>query len=106
MTATGALVLFGLGTLASLFPFHSWAAPGYSAAPTPVSMLHAGALKKFGLYGIILLGLSSLDITGGTLGTWFLWFALANVVLVGLICGVPVRFVSPSRAMPRRSCRC
>ena len=84
--ATGALVLFGLGTLASLFPFHSWAAPGYSAAPTPVSMLHAGALKKFGLYGIIVLGLSSLDITGGSLGTWFLWFALANVLLVGLIC--------------------
>ena len=84
--ATGALVLFGLGTLASLFPFHSWAAPGYSAAPTPVSMIHAGALKKFGLYGIIVLGLSSLDITGGSLGTWFLWFAVANVVLVGLIC--------------------
>ncbi len=84
--ATGALVLFGLGALASLFPFHSWAAPGYSAAPTPVSMLHAGALKKFGLYGIILLGLSSLDITGGALGTWFLWFAVANVVLIGLVC--------------------
>lgn len=84
--ATGALVLFGLGTLASLFPFHSWAAPGYSAAPTPVAMLHAGALKKFGLYGIMLLALSSLDVTGGRLGTWFLWLALANVVLIGLIC--------------------
>jgi NADH-quinone oxidoreductase subunit M len=84
--ATGALVLFGLGTLASLFPFHSWAAPGYSAAPTPVSMLHAGALKKFGLYGIILVGLSSLDITGGRLGSWFLWMAVANVAVVGLIC--------------------
>jgi len=84
--AAGALVLFGLGTLASLFPFHSWAAPGYSAAPTPVSMLHAGALKKFGLYGIILLGLSSLDVTGGSLGAWFLWFAVANVVLLGVVC--------------------
>jgi NADH-quinone oxidoreductase subunit M len=84
--AVGALVLFGLGTLASLFPFHSWAAPGYSAAPTPVSMIHAGALKKFGLYGIILVGLSSLDITGGRLGDWFLWMAVANVVIVGFIC--------------------
>ena len=84
--ATGALVLLGLGTLASLFPFHSWAAPGYSAAPTPVSMIHAGALKKFGLYGIIVLGLSSLRITDGTLGTWFLWLAVANVVIVSLIC--------------------
>jgi len=84
--ATAALILFGLGTLASLFPFHSWAAPGYSAAPTPVSMLHAGALKKFGLYGIILLGASSLHLSQGTLGNWFLGLAVANVFVVGLIC--------------------
>ena len=30
----------------SLFPFHSWAAPAYASAPTPVAMLHAGVLKK------------------------------------------------------------
>ena len=36
-----------------LFPFHTWAAKGYEAAPTSVSMLHAGVLKKFGLYGLI-----------------------------------------------------
>ena len=48
-----ALLLVGFGTLVSLFPFHSWAAPAYASAPTPVSMLHAGVLKKFGLYGLI-----------------------------------------------------
>jgi NADH-quinone oxidoreductase subunit M len=84
--ATGALTLFGLGTLASLFPFHSWAAPGYSAAPTPVSMLHAGALKKFGLYGIVIIAAASMRIGHGTLGQWFFWCALANLVVVGLIC--------------------
>ncbi|MEY3957763.1 MAG: hypothetical protein RJA37_366 [Verrucomicrobiota bacterium] len=82
----GALALFGFGTLASLFPFHSWAAPGYSAAPTPAAMLHAGALKKFGLYGLALLGLTSLRVTEGALGGWLLWFALGNVVLIGLVC--------------------
>ena len=84
--ATGALTLFGLGTLASLFPFHSWAAPGYSAAPTPVSMLHAGALKKFGLYGIVMIAAASMQIGQGSLGQWFFWCALANLVIVGLIC--------------------
>ena len=84
--ATGAMTLFGLGTLASLFPFHSWAAPGYSAAPTPVSMLHAGALKKFGLYGIVMIAAATLQIGQGSLGQWFFWCALANVVVVGLIC--------------------
>jgi len=48
-----ALLIVGFGTLVSLFPFHSWAAPAYAAAPTPVAMLHAGVLKKFGLYGLI-----------------------------------------------------
>jgi NADH-quinone oxidoreductase subunit M len=80
------LTLFGFGVLASLFPFHSWAAPGYTAAPTPASMLHAGALKKFGLYGIILVTLNTLGGAHGALADWFLFCALANVVLVGLIC--------------------
>ncbi|MBK1833343.1 complex I subunit 4 family protein [Roseibacillus ishigakijimensis] len=48
-----ALLLVGFGVLVSLFPFHSWAAPAYASAPTPVSMLHAGVLKKFGLYGLL-----------------------------------------------------
>jgi NADH-quinone oxidoreductase subunit M len=48
-----ALLVVGFGTLVSLFPFHSWAAPAYASAPAPVSMLHAGVLKKFGLFGLI-----------------------------------------------------
>jgi NADH-quinone oxidoreductase subunit M len=46
-------LLLGFGTLISLFPFHSWAPQAYASAPTPASMLHAGVLKKFGLYGIL-----------------------------------------------------
>jgi NADH-quinone oxidoreductase subunit M len=52
-----ALVGIGFGVLVGLFPFHSWAPQGYSAAPTPVAMLHAGVLKKFGIYGLIQLAL-------------------------------------------------
>lgn len=47
------ILLIGFGTLVSLFPFHSWAAPAYATAPTPVAMLHSGVLKKFGLYGLL-----------------------------------------------------
>ena len=47
------LLLVGFGTLVSLFPFHSWAAPTYASAPAPIAMLHAGVLKKFGLYGLL-----------------------------------------------------
>ena len=48
-----ALLIVGFGSLVSLFPMHSWAAPAYASAPAPVAMLHAGVLKKFGLYGLI-----------------------------------------------------
>jgi NADH-quinone oxidoreductase subunit M len=47
------LVLVGFGILVGLFPFHSWAPPGYASAPPAAAMLHAGILKKFALYGLI-----------------------------------------------------
>src|SRR5438874_6230579 len=51
------LLLFGFGILVSLWPFHTWAPLGYGSAPSPTAMLHAGVLKKFGLYGLIRIAL-------------------------------------------------
>jgi NADH-quinone oxidoreductase subunit M len=51
------LLLFGFGILVSLWPFHSWAPLGYGAAPSSAAMLHAGVLKKFGLYGLVQIAL-------------------------------------------------
>src|SRR3989475_1386170 len=45
------LLLIGFGILVSLFPFHTWAPEAYASAPAPAAMLHAGVLKKFGVYG-------------------------------------------------------
>ncbi|CAN5592981.1 NADH-quinone oxidoreductase subunit M [soil metagenome] len=47
------LLFLGFGILVSLFPFHTWAPQAYASAPAPAAMLHAGVLKKFGLYGIL-----------------------------------------------------
>lgn len=47
------LLLIGFGILVGLFPFHSWAPPGYASAPPAAAMLHAGILKKFAIYGMI-----------------------------------------------------
>ncbi len=46
-------LLIGFGVMASLWPLHSWSPIGYAAAPTSVSMLHAGVLKKMGPYIIL-----------------------------------------------------
>ncbi len=48
-----ALFLVGCGILVSLVPFHTWAPPGYASAPPAAAMLHAGVLKKFGLYVLL-----------------------------------------------------
>ena len=47
------LFLVGCGILVSLVPFHTWAPPGYASAPPAAAMLHAGVLKKFGLYVLL-----------------------------------------------------
>lgn len=47
----------GLGFLVKMFPFHTWSPIGYAAAPTAVSMLHAGVIVKLGAYGLIRLGI-------------------------------------------------
>jgi NADH-quinone oxidoreductase subunit M len=47
------LLLVGFGILVGLFPFHSWAPPGYASAPPAAAMLHGGILKKFAIYGMI-----------------------------------------------------
>jgi NADH-quinone oxidoreductase subunit M len=43
----------GFAILAGMFPFHTWSPTGHVAAPTAVSMLHAGVLMKLGAFGCL-----------------------------------------------------
>lgn len=82
------LLLAGFGTLVSLFPFHSWAAPAYSSAPAPIAMLHAGVLKKFGLYGLFTLAWVFGPDCASFFGGWtnlLLICLLGNVLWVGYV---------------------
>ncbi len=82
------LLLVGFGTLVSLFPFHTWAAPAYASAPTPIAMLHAGVLKKFGLYGLFTLAMAfgpKCDDLFGCWNNWLLVLLLGNVLWVGYV---------------------
>lgn len=50
-------VYLGFGVLAGMFPFHGWSPSGHVAAPSAVSMLHAGVLMKLGAFGILVVGI-------------------------------------------------
>lgn len=50
-------VFLGFGVLAGMFPFHGWSPTGHVAAPSAVSMLHAGVLMKLGAYGALAVGI-------------------------------------------------
>lgn len=78
------LLLIGFGTLVSLFPFHSWAPGAYASAPTPAAMLHAGVLKKFGIYGLIRLAVPLLPAGAEHWANLLLILLVANIIYVGL----------------------
>lgn len=79
------LLLFGFGILVSLWPFHSWAPLGYGVAPSPTSMLHAGVLKKFGLYGLIRIALPLMPDAAHGWMTVLSWLCVGNILYVGWV---------------------
>ncbi|AKC81823.1 NADH-quinone oxidoreductase subunit N [Verrucomicrobia bacterium IMCC26134] len=80
------LLLVGFGILVSLFPFHTWAPLGYGAAPSSAAMLHAGVLKKFGLYGLIQIAAPLLP---SGVAHWAWWLGLlavgGNILYIGFV---------------------
>ncbi|MEI8345154.1 MAG: NADH-quinone oxidoreductase subunit M [Candidatus Omnitrophota bacterium] len=80
-----ALITLGFGIIVTLWPFHTWSPLGYAAAPTPVSMLHAGVLKKLGAYLILRLGIGLLPGTAKETLEIVAWAAVLNILYCGLI---------------------
>jgi NADH-quinone oxidoreductase subunit M len=77
-------LLVGFGILISLFPFHSWAPGAYASAPAPAAMLHAGVLKKFGLYGLIRIAIPLLPEGAKYWANLLLILLVGNILYVGL----------------------
>src|SRR6266446_6112052 len=79
------LLMFGFGILVSLWPFHTWAPLGYGSAPTATAMLHAGVLKKFGLFGLIRIALPMLPNAAQSWMPIVAWLCLGNLVYCGWV---------------------
>jgi NADH-quinone oxidoreductase subunit M len=79
------VVFLGFACIVPMWPLHSWSPIGHAAAPSSVSMLHAGVLMKLGAYGILRLGF---DVMPEGAKYWMGWVALLccmNILYGGLV---------------------
>ncbi len=79
------LIMVGFGIILTLWPFHTWSPMGYAAAPTSVSMFHAGVLKKLGAYAIIRLGIGLMPQGAQLWMPYVAWIAVINILYCGLV---------------------
>ncbi|OGO24960.1 MAG: NADH dehydrogenase [Chloroflexi bacterium RBG_16_52_11] len=85
-------VFFGFAVLGGIFPFHNWSPDGHVAAPTAVSMFHAGVLMKLGAFAALRVGIMLLPDGARTWLPWVLLLTLVNVVYGAYIASVQTDF--------------
>ena len=79
------LIVVGFGITLTLWPFYTWAPVGYAEAPTAVSMLHAGVLKKMGAYAIIRFAIQLMPQAAHTWLPIIAVLAVINILYCGLV---------------------
>ncbi len=79
------LIVVGFGITLTLWPFYTWAPVGYGEAPTAISMLHAGVLKKLGAYAIIRFALQLMPQAAHIWMPVIAGLAVVNILYCGLV---------------------
>ncbi len=85
-------VFFGFAILGGIFPFHNWSPDGHVAAPTAVSMFHAGVLMKLGAFAALRVGIMLLPEGATYHMPWIIILTLVNVVYGAFIASVQSDF--------------
>jgi NADH-quinone oxidoreductase subunit M len=75
-------VFFGFAVLGGIWPFHNWSPDGHVAAPTAVSMFHAGVLMKLGAFAALRVGIMLLP-QGAETWKWLIMSFAAIAVVYG-----------------------
>lgn len=78
-------VFFGFAVLGGIFPVHNWSPDGHVAAPTAVSMFHAGVLMKLGAFAALRVGIMLMPEGAKMWAPLILILATVNVVYGALI---------------------
>ena len=75
-------VFFGFAVLGGIWPFHNWSPDGHVAAPTAVSMFHAGVLMKLGAFAALRVGIMLLP-EGAKHWSWLIMLCAGIAVVYG-----------------------
>ncbi|MBI1953415.1 MAG: NADH-quinone oxidoreductase subunit M [Candidatus Omnitrophica bacterium] len=78
-------LLIGFGVIAPMWPLHSWSPIGHAAAPSAVSMLHAGVLMKLGSYAILRVAVGLLPEGAYTWLPWVAGISIMNILYGGFV---------------------
>jgi len=85
-------VFLGFAVLGGIFPFHNWSPDGHVAAPTAVSMFHAGVLMKLGAFAALRVGIMLLPDGARFWAPLIMGLALVNIVYGAFIASVQTDF--------------
>ncbi len=85
-------VFLGFAVLGGIWPFHNWSPDGHVAAPTAVSMFHAGVLMKLGAFAALRVGIMLLPEGAKTWAWLIIILATVNVVYGAFIAFVQTDF--------------
>jgi NADH-quinone oxidoreductase subunit M len=75
-------VFLGFAVLGGIWPFHNWSPDGHVAAPTAVSMFHAGVLMKLGAFAALRVGVMLLP-EGAKQWSWLIMIFAGVAVVYG-----------------------
>ncbi|NJN14093.1 MAG: NADH-quinone oxidoreductase subunit M [Planctomycetes bacterium] len=79
------VIFLGFACIVPMWPLHSWSPIGHAAAPSSVSMLHAGVLMKLGAFGMLRLGLDVLPVGAQYWMGWVAALCCMNILYGGLV---------------------
>jgi NADH-quinone oxidoreductase subunit M len=85
-------VFFGFAVLGGIFPVHNWSPDGHVAAPTAVSMFHAGVLMKLGAFAALRVGIMLLPEGAKFWSPLILGLATVNIIYGAFIASVQTDF--------------
>jgi NADH-quinone oxidoreductase subunit M len=81
-------VFLGFAVLGGIWPFHNWSPDGHVAAPTAVSMFHAGVLMKLGAFAALRVGIMLLP-QGAQYWSWL----IMTMASIGVVYGAFIAFM-------------